>query len=83
MSTRVPRSGCCVDRKYGSPRGCTPATCMVLPEGRTCDECAHNSRCRVVFGFTNLAGRRICDWHPRRFRLAVVHDDDAVQAGAR
>jgi hypothetical protein len=45
--------GCCLDRRRGyapapvsdkriaiRPSGCTPATCMRLPDGQTCGDCA-------------------------------------------
>ena len=59
--------GCCVDRKYGT--GCTDTTCMALPSGATCADCAHMKRCVGIFGVkpTNTS----CDFFPRRF-LRVV-----------
>lgn len=39
---------------------------MLLPEDRTCGDCAHFNRCHKLFGcdpsFVN------CDWDPSRFR---------------
>lgn len=63
-------NGCCVDKKYGT--GCTPNTCMDLPDGKTCADCAHLSRC-LSFGFTSSPERTSCDFFPRRFRLAAVY----------
>lgn len=53
------RHGCCVDRS------CTPATCMELPEGYTCGQCAHLGRCQKLFGCK--PERKSCDFFPRRF----------------
>jgi hypothetical protein len=56
--------GCCADRKYG--KGCNESTCMNLPEGKTCGDCAHKRRC-LAFGFTSSEGNTSCDFFPRRF----------------
>lgn len=64
----VPRDelGCCVDKRYGSPRGCDSETCMRLPGGATCAACAHIARCEA-FGFTNSADNTYCSFFPRLF----------------
>jgi len=59
MSRNV-KLGCCVDGK------CSPHTCMHLPEGKTCGDCVHLSRC-LAFGFTRSPERTSCDFYPRRF----------------
>jgi hypothetical protein len=41
---------------------------MALPEGKSCDDCKHASRC-FAFGFSQ-AGRASCDFWPSRFRPA-------------
>lgn len=56
--------GCCVDKKYG--KGCTPETCMQLPDGKKCGDCVHIKRCKAIFGHTE--NDTVCDWFPRRFR---------------
>ncbi len=58
--------GCCVDRQYGSPRGCKPATCMGIPDGKTCADCVHVQRCEA-FGFTSSTANGYCSFFPRRF----------------
>lgn len=60
------KHGCCADKKYG--KGCTPATCMELPAGKTCGDCVHAKRCEAIFGHT--AADTYCDWFPRQFREA-------------
>ena len=55
--------GCCVDRKYG--KGCTPKTCMILPEGESCGTCVHLKRCVLIFG--HKPEDTYCDWFPRKF----------------
>ena len=60
-------SGCCIDKQYG--KGCTPETCMVLPDGKTCGDCVHIHRCKAIFGHTETDTE--CDWFPRRFVLAT------------
>jgi hypothetical protein len=58
--------GCCVDKRYGSPQGCTPETCMQLPDGATCNGCGHVKRCKT-FGFTSSTSNTYCSFFPRRF----------------
>ena len=55
--------GCCVDKAYG--KGCTDETCMYLPEGTTCGDCAHFSRCKWLISAKE--DHVSCDWFPRRF----------------
>lgn len=40
---------------------------MRLPDGRTCDDCAHSRRC-FAFGFSK-SGRTSCDFWPNVFQL--------------
>lgn len=41
---------------------------MLLPEGKTCSECAHYRRCAA---FISCPPDNVhCDWSPSRFRLA-------------
>lgn len=42
---------------------------MKLPDGKTCEDCAHWKRCKG-FGFT-VAGATSCDFHPSRWREAA------------
>ena len=58
-------NGCCADKKYG--KGCTPETCMSLPEGKTCGMCVHWHRCKALIYDLNPDGT-VCDFFPRRFR---------------
>lgn len=62
-------AGCCVDKKYG--KGCTEATCMVLPAGKTCADCRHLRRC-LAFGFTASEHEPVCSFFPRRFLVVAV-----------
>ncbi len=57
--------GCCVDKRYKSPRACIGSTCMVLPEGRTCKDCLHVRKCVAIFGAKE--GNDFCGFFPRRF----------------
>jgi hypothetical protein len=61
-------NGCCADKPYGT--GCTPRTCMQLPEGETCGTCAHHARCQMLFQCE--ASRETCDFFPRRFRSVAT-----------
>lgn len=65
-------NGCCIDKKYG--KGCTPETCMTLPDGKTCGDCVHAKRCLGI-GYTPSPKVRDCSFFPRRFReaLSEVH----------
>jgi hypothetical protein len=38
-----------------------------LPDGKTCDECAHFKRCSGLIG--SVTGNTSCDWYPIRFRV--------------
>lgn len=58
--------GCCADNQQRAAPPCNSSTCMRLPDGETCDECGHRSRCAAVFGL-EVEGRTHCDWFPRRF----------------
>lgn len=73
--------GCCVDHRYAAREagrvplpiycdGNAEPKCMRLPDGKTCADCAHLSRCVALFGVR--ATNTTCDFHPRRFRQ-VVH----------
>jgi hypothetical protein len=61
------KHGCCADK------ACNDVTCMALPAGTTCGDCAHIKRCSAMFGHTPTD--TYCDWLPRRFRT------DGVPAG--
>jgi hypothetical protein len=63
-------NGCCVDKKSGSPRGCTPETCMDLPDGKTCADCRHVKHCVAMYDVK--PENTWCDFHPRRFRLPMA-----------
>lgn len=69
--------GCCVNREHGYRGGCTPDTCMELPAGRTCHDCAHLRRCVLMFGGDPESTS--CGWFPRRF--APAERTPASQAG--
>jgi hypothetical protein len=43
---------------------------MALPAGKTCAECVHLGRC-VKLGCTT-PDRRVCDFHPSRFKELEV-----------
>ena len=60
MTDKPHKQGCCEDGK------CTPETCMILPAGKTCDDCVHLMRCEAIFG--HVPADTVCDWFPRRFR---------------
>ena len=68
--------GCCADKS------CTPATCMRLPDGMTCNECLHFLGTLVEahscsrFLNRNLA-ETSCDWFPRRFKPVEGAEDVA------
>lgn len=62
IGQKAHKHGCCVDK------ACTDATCMELPQGKTCGDCAHVYRCTTMFGHT--AADTYCDWFPCRFREA-------------
>lgn len=62
--TTTRKMGCCVDK------ACTEATCMELPAGKTCGDCAHLARCVAIFG--HVPEDIYCDWFPRRYRPAVT-----------
>lgn len=56
--------GCCTDRRLGHG-GCTTDTCMELPDGKACSDCAHCRKCCAMFG--HRPSDTFCDWFPRRF----------------
>ena len=64
MSESKSNMGCCVDK------ACSPETCMVLPDGKMCGDCAHVKRC-TAFGFTASAAEVACDFFPRRAAFVV------------
>lgn len=57
------KHGCCTDKV------CTPETCMELPEGKMCEDCARFSWCAKMGCATPR--RTSCDWFPRRFVARV------------
>lgn len=61
------KMGCCTDKE------CTSATCMQLPEGKTCGTCAHHKRCQMLFQCE--ADRTYCDFFPRRFRSVETRSE--------
>lgn len=56
-------NGCCVDKS------CTTVTCMNIPDGNECDDCAHWHKCLSMFGAE--PGNTSCQFFPRKFRLTV------------
>ena len=38
---------------------------MVLPPGKTCQNCHFFVRCHGIYG--HIAGDEVCDWSPSRF----------------
>lgn len=60
MSASKGTHGCCADK------ACDGSTCMDLPTGKTCGDCAHAHRCCAMFGHT--PADTYCDFFPRRFR---------------
>lgn len=56
--------GCCVDK------ACTEHTCMDLPAGTTCGDCAHKRRC-LALGYTGSETATTCSFFPRRLRLVA------------
>lgn len=51
--------GCCADK------ACNEKTCMQLPAGKTCGNCAHIKHC-VAF-YAHSTTDTYCDFYPRRF----------------
>lgn len=51
---------------------------MDLPEGKTCGDCVHCSRCTAMFG--HIPADESCDWSPSRFRLAVTSAEPVTLA---
>lgn len=52
--------GCCADK------ACTDKTCMELPEGKTCGDCANVRHCVAFYAHT--PADTYCDFFPRRFQ---------------
>ncbi len=42
---------------------------MRLPADKTCGDCVHIRRCKLIFG--HVETDRYCDWSPSRFRAAT------------
>ncbi len=42
---------------------------MRLPADKTCGDCVHIRRCKLIFG--HVETDRHCDWSPSRFRAAT------------
>jgi hypothetical protein len=57
--------GCCVDKV------CNNDTCMRLPDGVTCGDCALLAECSWVGVRTDW---KVCDFYPRRFRKTEMPD---------
>ena len=66
------QDGCCVDK------ACTAATCMALPQDKTCGKCVHERRCVLMFGHTPTD--TYCDRFPRRFHEKSAVAIDAAMA---
>lgn len=58
--------GCCADK------ACSDKTCMELPAGKTCGDCAHVRHCIAFYAHTETD--TYCDFFPRRFveRAAIA-----------
>lgn len=52
--------GCCADK------ACNDMTCMELPAGTTCGDCANFRHCEAFYAHTQTDTS--CDFFPRRFR---------------
>jgi len=52
--------------------------CMCLPEGKTCNDCAHYARCKGL-GVIRQEPQRACDWWPIRFVQAKQCKEGADQ----
>lgn len=73
------RNGCCDDK------ACNAGTCMTLPDGKTCGDCARFRFCASYCGAK--ATWTSCDWFPRRFvpngltgaKLKTIVVDDVVE----
>lgn len=46
---------------------------MRLPPGRTCGNCRHIRRCKMMFGHTETD--TYCDWSPSRFALKTAQGE--------
>lgn len=51
--------GCCAEK------ACSDKTCMELPPGKTCGDCAYAKHCIAFYGRTKAD--TYCDFYPRRF----------------
>lgn len=40
---------------------------MRLPSGKTCGDCFHIRRCKMIYGHTEVDA--YCDWSPSRFSI--------------
>ena len=69
------KHGCCADKS------CTLETCMGLPSGVTCGDCANLPRCAGLFGCK--PGNTSCDFFPRRFVAKAVDPRDAEIANLK
>lgn len=65
--------GCCADK------ACTDKTCMQLPPGTTCGDCAHFRHCAGFYA--HQAQDAYCDFFPRRFRPKQPPADTRIQIG--
>lgn len=72
MSTA--QHGCCADK------ACTDKTCMQLPVGVACGDCAHFNHCKAFYGHS--ATDTYCDFFPRRLKPGRAAKADArIQIG--
>lgn len=55
--------GCCADQ------ACTDKTCMQLPVGVSCGDCANFRHCEAFY--SHSAADTYCDFFPRRFKPAL------------
>jgi hypothetical protein len=60
MSAAKHTHGCCADK------ACDDKTCMELPAGKTCGDCAHVRHCMAFYAHTLTD--TYCDFFPRRFK---------------
>lgn len=47
----------------------------LLPDGRSCADCAHARRCQAFLGTSLNLSNEYCDWVPSRFVLAMTQPE--------